>query len=699
MTKVKEAELPVELNEFQSVESAYPNEIADVYDSIRRKLPVMVECDKEMTPYFFRAIRERLRHDEIQCAYLDGRPDPNQQQQQGMMPQGLIGTMITQLREIVRNSTEEVVVVLPHLDLLTTSTGGLTAEAKEVIPLLYENPRLIWLGFKDPSFLLPKVIDNLFPTKVSIIGIPRDRLKFLVTQKEAKKFGKEFNPYALYKFVSGVNSVRLRRVLSSIEGEDYPTDAEPAFAQVRASTIASDMQIPNVDMFKDIGGYKKTKDRMKSEIIDLIAKKDGTDNEERVKQIEGLIPRGIIFWGPPGTGKTFFAKAMATALGAAVQIVSGPELKSRWVGESEERIRQIFNKARQSAPSIIVFDELDAFASARGTYTGSGVEHSMVNQLLTEMDGFRKDELVFVVGTTNFVEILDPALLRPGRFEFHLEIPYPNLKDRKAIFNIYDKKFELDMSERALSYAVKRTGDLVEGTQTRYSGDHIQALCRSLARMRLRNQIEGQVEIEDIERAINQYLDRPELNKEERMVVATHEAGHAVVALNCENSPPIERISIQGDLGGALGYVRYDNPANKYVQTRNQMLDTICTLFGGRESEDLLLKDVSIGAGGDLHHATEIARAMVEELGLGGESLPLQRFADDHCKHGAPPLSEATKASLDKATEMILNEQRERAQKILKREKKTVVALRDLLLEKKVLDKQSFSHLLKKKEK
>ena len=134
---------------------------------------------------------------------------------------------------------------------------------------------------------------------------------------------------------------------------------------------------------------------------------------------------------------------MAAALGAAITIVSGPELKSKWVGESEENLRQIFHQARQSAPSIIVFDELDSFASARGTYTGTGVEHSMVNQLLTEMDGFHKEELVFVVGTTNFVEILDPALLRPGRFEFHLHIPYPDDDDRRAILEIYDTKMRL----------------------------------------------------------------------------------------------------------------------------------------------------------------------------------------------------------------------------------------------------------------
>src|SRR5512138_3278037 len=176
--------------------------------------------------------------------------------------------------------------------------------------------------------------------------------------------------------------------------------------------------------------------KLNSEILDTLSKRDKAADPDEISRLEELIPRGMIFWGPPGTGKTYFAKAIAASIGAAITIVSGPELKSKWVGESEERLRQIFHRARQSAPSIIVFDELDSFASSRGTYTGSGVEHSMVNQLLTEMDGFRKEELVFVVGTTNFVESLDQALLRPGRFEFHLQIPWPDADDRRAILSI-----------------------------------------------------------------------------------------------------------------------------------------------------------------------------------------------------------------------------------------------------------------------
>ncbi len=318
----------------------------------------------------------------------------------------------------------------------------------------------------------------------------------------------------------------------------------------------------------------------------------------------------------------------------------------------------------------------------------------MVNQLLTEMDGFRKDELVFVVGTTNFVEILDPALLRPGRFEFHLHIPYPDDNDRRAIFEIYNEKLELSFSERALEYGVKRTADPVEGTGGRYSGDHIQALCRALARMRLRGQIVGDTEIAHIEDALTRYLDRPELTREEERVVATHEAGHAVVALHTEHSPPIERISIQGDLGGALGHVRYADPAHRYVVTRGQLLDSIATLFGGREAEALLLEDISIGSASDLHRATATARALVEQFGLGDPDLGVRRFLDDHSDDNMAPLSDATRAAIDRAVARVLEEQRARAAEILYTHQELVIALRELLLERKVLDRQSFAHLL-----
>jgi cell division protease FtsH len=590
--------------------------------------------------------------------------------------------------------------VLPHLDLLTTSQGGLTSEAREVIPLLYENPELVWVGFKDPSFSLPKVIENLFPHHTSILGIGRNRLPRLITQKEARKFGRQFDPWQLYKYVSGVNAVRLRRLLAAMEGEDYPADAKNAYRQLRQATLTGALEIPDVDLNRDIGGYKKVKQRLQEEVLDVLLKRDQATNAEDVARLEELIPRGMIFWGPPGTGKTYFAKAIATAIGAAVTIVSGPELKSKWVGESEDNLRQIFHKARQSAPSIIVFDELDSFATARGTYTGSGVEHSMVNQLLTEMDGFHKDELVFVVGTTNFVESLDPALLRPGRFEFHLHIPYPEPDDRRAILEIYNKKMALQMDHDAVDYAVKRTNDYVVGQAggTRYSGDHLNALCRAIARLRLRENLTSATDSKLIERAMTAWIDRPTMTKKEENVLAVHEAGHAVVALFCEHSPAVERITIASEMKWAFGYVKYSDPAHKYIHTVNFYLDMMCVAIGAREAERLLLDDISLGATADLESATAIARELVETHGLAGGKFSVVQFIDHSRQSSNMPrradLSQETLRVLDERVAEIVEEQRARAQRLVTEHKDLILTLRDILLEHKTIDSKTLAKLV-----
>jgi cell division protease FtsH len=678
-TTIKESELPRDLTAFEAVELAYPDELARAERALTSGLAVMIECDKGLTPFLYRCLRDRLKKRGLKSAYLDGRPTTEADPAPGGL--GLMATIIGSLREAVRASVDQRLLVLPHLDLLTTTSGGLSAEAKEVIPLLYENPNILWLGFKDPSFRIPKVIETLFPHRISMLGVPRDRLHFLVTQREARKLSREgFRPYELYKYVSGVNAARLRTVLSALSGEDYPADSSHAWNQIREATLQGDLSVPTVRLKEDIGGYPHVKDRIEKEILEIIARKEAATDPGEIERIEKLIPRGIIFSGPPGTGKTHFAKAMASALGAAAIVVSGPELKSRWVGESEENLRQIFVRARQSAPAIIIFDELDSFASARGMHQGSGVEHSMVNQLLTEMDGFRSNEMVFVVGTTNFLESIDPALLRPGRFEFHIPVPYPGPEDRRAILEIYDRRFALRLDEAALEYAVRRTGSIVEGGG-RYSGDHLHALCRAIARRRLRSALAGPTDVNAVEEALSENLDRPQLTASEERVVATHEAGHAVVALHLEHAAPIERITIRGDLSGALGYVAYADPANRYVITKSEILDRLAILFGGREAESVLLTDISLGASHDLAVATEMATAAVVQYGMGPPELSVREFGDDK------PLAEETRRSIDRATSEILDAQRARARAIIERERGTVVALRDLLLEKKVVDR------------
>lgn len=691
---IQEQDLPQELSVNDTVEAAYACELAEVASKLQRRLPCLIECDKDLAPFLFLNIRNRLRAAEMRCLYLDGRPRP-EDQQAGAMPMGLMGTMIAHLRDAVRGAVENRVIVLPHLDLLTTSQGGLTAEAREVIPLLYENPELVWLGFKDPSFPLPRVIENLFTHRISLLGIPRARLQHLVTQREARKFGSEFNPWSLYKYVSGVNAVRLRRLLETLEGEDYPSDPKQAYHQLRQATLSGTLEVPDINLERDIGGYKTVKKQLRSEILDVMTRKDSMTDPADITRIEELIPKGMIFWGPPGTGKTLFAKGMAASLGAAITVVSGPELKSKWVGESEENLRQIFHKARQSAPSIIVFDELDSFASARGSYTGSGVEHSMVNQLLTEMDGFHKEEMVFVIGTTNFVEILDPALLRPGRFEFHLHVPYPEAEDRRAILEVYNKKMKLQMPDDTLEYAVKRTGrGYSTPTGTPFSGDHLNALCRSLARIRIRDDRKDETTHQDIERALTEWVDKPKMTSDEENVLATHEAGHAVVSLFCDHSPAIERITIESENPWAFGYVKHQDPAHKYVQTRGFYVDAICVALAAREAEEMLLDDLSLGAVGDLQTATAIAQDMVEVHGMGGPTIGVARYRSDHDDHvRRPGLSEAQKEALDRGVHEVLEEQRLRAVQILRENRPLLETMRDMLLEHKTIESKTISEL------
>jgi cell division protease FtsH len=698
---VPESSLPLDLSPAQAMDIAYGATLTTIASDLQRGLPVLVECDKDAAPFVFINLRNRLKQSNVRCELLDGRPreEPQGQGAVGAMQAGFVGTMLMQLREAVRGAVERRVVVLSHLDLLVTSQGGLTAETREVVPLLYENPELVWLGFKDPSFPLPPVIENLFPKRYSLLGIPRDRLSQLITQREARKFGRGFNAWGLYKYVSGMNPARLRKLLSTLQGADYPDDPQRAYQQIRSATSGGKLVVPNIDLERDLGGYLKVKRRLKTEILDVLARKEKSDDPAEIQRLEKLLPKGMIFWGPPGTGKTLFAKAMATAMGAAVTIVSGPELKSRWVGESEENLRLIFHRARQSAPAIIVFDELDSFASARGTYTGSGVEHSMVNQLLTEMDGFQSDELVFVVGTTNFVEMLDPALLRPGRFEFQLHIPYPETDDRREILKIYNASMGLQMGEDVLEHAVKRTGDFVEGAAqgTRFSGDHLNALCRALARLRLRESITGPSTIELIERALTEWIERPNLSPAEERVVATHEAGHAVVNLFSPNARPIERISIASDVAGALGFVKYQDRAHRYVITRGQLLDDLAILMGGREAERLLLDDISIGAAGDLERATQIARAMVEEFGFGGDDVGQVNYASDRQRNDRRgELSPEQRSAIDQSVRQLLHEARERACKIVQEHRALIEILRDELLVKKVIEAASLAELAKR---
>lgn len=297
----------------------------------------------------------------------------------------------------------------------------------------------------------------------------------------------------------------------------------------------------------------------------------------------------------------------------------------------------------------------------------------MVNQLLTEMDGFRGEELVFVVGTTNLVGALDPALLRPGRFELTVEIPYPGAKDRREILEIYQRKFNLDLRPEVLEYMVEQTGGYVDpDAGVRFSGDHLYALMRALKREEIRRH-DGRLEVSraDIDVALGERRrPRPEVREEEARTIAAHEAGHAVVAHVLPHCPAVTRVALATGEDDYLGVVMQELARNQYVRTREELLDEVCVALAGRVAEELLVGQVSCGAASDLDRATYIAQLMVERWGM-SEAVGLRVYSGDRAGDGqeaggaARRLSEQAAGALDREIGRILAEQADRARDTL----------------------------------
>ncbi len=668
------SQLPRELHIQDAVDAACAADLEFVGGRLRRGSSLLLECDKELSLYLYLSLRQRFRREQgaPRLILIDGRPRAGQEDA------GAMRNMMFQLTEAVRGCVEQTVLVLPHLDVLATSGSSISIESRELIPLLYENPEVQLLAFQDPSFCLPKVIQEVFDARRTLAGIPREALPQIITQREARALDSErFDPFGLYKYVSGLNPARCRKLFQQLaqrrEAPPGRSARRAIYRFIREQTTHEDVELPSVDLKRDIAGYGELKLRLQEEIIELLRHKESLREAEEIEALEALLPRGIIFHGPPGTGKTYFAKALATALDATIRIVSGPELKSKWVGESEENLRRLFRQARAMAPSVIVFDEIDSFTQHRGE-AGSVVEHSMVNQLLTEMDGFRGNELLFVVGTTNLLESLDEALLRPGRFELLMEVPAPNLQEREAIIRLYDERMGLGLTEDLISHILRHSEHPEPLT-----GDHLQALCRALKRQQLRT---GRPELKrgDIERALERRCGRAVvLSEREEQVVAIHEAGHALLAIMIPEATRPEQISISPK-GGALGYVLRSARAQPYALNSADLRAEICVGLGGYVAEQLSLGRPSVGAQRDLRQATLIAEAMVLEYGMSPLGLMTERKRE----------SPAHQARVDEAIEEILQEERRRAEEILKREQGAHQVLVERLLKEKILSGERF---------
>jgi cell division protease FtsH len=483
-------ELPSSCGEYQVVELVYSDQVFQIARHLSQDRSLILQSPKHLFTYLNRILRKSLQSHGLEVVLVVGR-----NQDAGALQGTRVQRIVRQLEDAVSSYQPEVVFILPYIDILTSARQGITAEGREIFTLIHENPRIKLLAFEDPEYPVPEIVAQAFFTRIHFTGTPRKRLHQVITRAEARRFGTTVLPVMeLHRLLGGQSPVQIRRILTYIAEQPEVNDSDPRQLEqnlriVRELTLSGEHSVSPVDLDTDIAGYSEVKRIIREEILALLEMSRTAEEEDHVTAIEGLIPKGMILHGPPGTGKTLFAQGIANAIQGTVFIVHGPELKSQFVGEGEANIRRLFAQAREHAPAVVVFDELDSIAGKRDS-AGVGTESSrtMVNQLLTEMDGFRPEELVFVVGTTNAPDLLDSALLRPGRFQLKIEVPYPDQQERQDILQLWNDKYSLGLDEQTIVQMARWTSRTTR-EDTPFAGDHLRSLCQGLKRWALREQV------------------------------------------------------------------------------------------------------------------------------------------------------------------------------------------------------------------
>ncbi len=439
--------------------------------------------------------------------------------------------------------------------------------------------------------------------------------------------------------------------------------------------------------FKDVAGIESAKEELQ-EIVNFL------NHPDEYSRLGGRMPKGILLVGPPGTGKTLLAKAVAGEAGVPFFSINGSEFVELFVGMGASRVRDLFRQAREKSPSIIFIDELDALGKARATSsysTGSNDEKEQtLNQLLAEVDGFDSKSGVVLLAATNRPEVLDPALLRAGRFDRQILIDNPDRQGRLEILKIHTKKLklekEIDLNEIAL---------LTSG----FSGADLANLCNEAALIATRRKAE-QVEFIDFENAIERIiagLERKQriANEEERAQIAYHEMGHATIALaNPFSSSILQKVSIVPRGMGALGYTLQRPVEDRYLVTKEELLQQVSMLLAGRASEEIFCGKISTGASDDLVKATNIVRSMILQYGMGDETglmsldsnQPVFLSNDGMTTGASTPLSDKKKEQIDREVENVLQTAYQSAKKCIENNRDFVDQSVKALLQSEVLD-------------
>ncbi len=427
--------------------------------------------------------------------------------------------------------------------------------------------------------------------------------------------------------------------------------------------------------FKDVAGLSEAKQEVE-EIVSFLK------NKEKYTELGGKIPKGALLVGPPGTGKTLLAKAVAGEANVPFFSLSGSDFVEMFVGVGASRVRDLFRQAKEKAPCIVFIDEIDAVGRARGknaNMNSNDERENTLNQLLTEMDGFGSNSGVIILAATNRADILDKALLRAGRFDRQIHVELPDLNERKEIFGVHLRPIKIDESVDAEFLARQTPG---------FSGADIANVCNEAALIAARNGKKF-VQKEDFMNAVDRIVGGLEKRSkittaDERNSIAFHEAGHATLSWLLEHANPLVKVTIvpRGKALGAAWYL----PEERQITTREQLLDEMCATLGGRAAEELFLGKISTGASNDLERVTKQAYAMVVYFGM-SDKLPNLNYYDSTGQDWGftKPYSEETAKLIDTEVQNIINEQYERAKKILSEHRLGHNKLAQVLLEREVI--------------
>ena len=444
--------------------------------------------------------------------------------------------------------------------------------------------------------------------------------------------------------------------------------------------------------FDDVAGIDEAKEELQ-EVIEFLR------NPQKFQRLGGKIPKGVLLVGAPGTGKTLLAKAVAGEAAVPFFSMSGSDFVEMFVGVGAARVRDLFTQAQQKAPCIIFIDELDALGKARGINPMGGHDEreQTLNQLLVEMDGFNTDKGVIIMAATNRPEILDPALLRPGRFDRHVMIDKPDVKGREEILRVHTKGVILSPAVELKVIAARTPG---------FAGADLANIVNEAALLAARKDKKA-VEMQDFEEAIDRVVAGLEkknrrMNEKEKEIVAYHEAGHAIVAEVLPNSDPVHKVSIIPRGIGALGYTQQLPTEDRYLMTKQELLDRVSVLLGGRIAEALVFQEISTGAQNDLLRSTDIAERMVREYGMSDlglvtferERRPL--FLETGLGYDTGrAVSQETSRAIDQEVRKIVEQAQERATQVLTTHRDQLQILAQRLLEKEVVEGDELRELLK----